>query len=170
MASHAWRSCSRACARKTTHGSGQRARRRIVHGFARASHRSRRRRRWARSADLVSSEPVVDGRPVSITRSRGGPDPNGSATVTDLAIGAPEAILALAEPSADDARGWADLLEANAATGERLVAVARRAPAGPWQIRALIGFADPMREGIREALETARGGGIEVIVVTGDHP
>jgi Ca2+-transporting ATPase len=37
-------------------------------------------------------------------------------------------------------------------------------------MRALIGFADPIRDGIREALESARGAGIEVIVVTGDHP
>ena len=37
-------------------------------------------------------------------------------------------------------------------------------------MRALIGFADPLRDGIREALETARGAGIGVIVVTGDHP
>ena len=37
-------------------------------------------------------------------------------------------------------------------------------------MRALIGFADPIRPGIAEALAMARGAGIGVIVVTGDHP
>jgi Ca2+-transporting ATPase len=37
-------------------------------------------------------------------------------------------------------------------------------------MRALIGFADPLRDGIREALATARTAGIQTIVVTGDHP
>jgi Ca2+-transporting ATPase len=37
-------------------------------------------------------------------------------------------------------------------------------------MRALIGFADPLRDGIREALQTAGEAGIQTIVVTGDHP
>jgi len=120
--------------------------------------------------DLVASQPVGDGRPISITRSRATTHPDGTEVIDELAIGAPEAVLRLADPSPDDARAWSSLLASNAETGERLVAVARREPAGGWRVRALIGFADPMRDGIREALETARGAGIEVIVVTGDHP
>ena len=41
---------------------------------------------------------------------------------------------------------------------------------GPWNMRALIGFADPIRPGIAAAMSTAREAGIQVIVVTGDHP
>src|SRR6185436_4648631 len=54
--------------------------------------------------------------------------------------------------------------------GERLVALARRIDDGPWAMRALIGFADPIRPGIDAAMSTAREAGIQVIVVTGDHP
>ena len=39
-----------------------------------------------------------------------------------------------------------------------------------WSIRSVVGFSDPLRDGFAEALETARIAGIEVIVVTGDHP
>ena len=34
----------------------------------------------------------------------------------------------------------------------------------------MVGFADPLREGVREALGTAREAGIQTLVVTGDHP
>ena len=37
-------------------------------------------------------------------------------------------------------------------------------------MRALVGFADPIRPGIAEAMGTARAAGVQVIVVTGDHP
>jgi Ca2+-transporting ATPase len=37
-------------------------------------------------------------------------------------------------------------------------------------MRALVGFADPIRAGIADAMSMARGAGIQVVVVTGDHP
>ena len=114
-------------------------------------------------ADLVEAEPVDDGRPISRTRSRG---PEG---VIELVIGAPEVVVGLVL-GLDDRSVWHERIERLAASGERLVGLARRPDGGQWQVRALIGFADPLRDGIREALETARGAGIEVIVVTGDHP
>jgi len=115
-------------------------------------------------ADLLDSEPVVDGRPLSRTRSRA------AHGIVERAIGAPEVVLSLVDPSPEDLAAWHALVEANAATGERLVALAQRSDAGRWAMRALIGFADPLREGIREALETARTAGISVVMVTGDHP
>jgi len=116
------------------------------------------------AADLVDAEPVDDGRPISRTRSRG------PAGVIELAIGAPEAVVALAAPPDQERAAWLVRIEDLAASGQRLVGLAGRADGGPWEVRALIGFADPLREGIREALETAREAGIEVVVVTGDHP
>jgi len=117
-------------------------------------------------AGLVEAEPVADGRPVSRTLCR---IPAGGEAVA-LAIGAPEAILALAAPLPTERTAWTALVETRAAAGERLVAVARRSDGDQWTVRSVIGFADPMRPGIREALETARIAGIEVIIVTGDHP
>ncbi len=114
--------------------------------------------------DLLDAEPVEGGKPISRTRSRG---PDG---IEDLAIGAPEVVLALVAPSPQQREGWHDAIESRAATGERLVALARRVDGESWSMRALIGFADPLREGIRDAFEAARGAGIGVVVVTGDHP
>jgi Ca2+-transporting ATPase len=115
-------------------------------------------------ADLIEAEPVDEGRRISRTRSR---DADG---VTELAIGAPESIVALASPPERDRNAWHERIERLAASGERLVAVAGRSDGGSWRVRALIGFADPLRPGIREALQSAREAGIEVVVVTGDHP
>jgi P-type Ca2+ transporter type 2C len=116
------------------------------------------------AADLLESEPVLDARPLSRTHCRV------DGTTCELAIGAPEVVLSLVAPPADERAAWVAMVEANAASGERLVALARRRAGEGWTVRALIGFADPLRDGIREALRTARAAGISVIVVTGDHP
>jgi Ca2+-transporting ATPase len=119
------------------------------------------------AADLVSATPASDGHPVTRTDARR----NGH--VEGLALGAPEVVLAYVDEQAggpDERSSWADLIEASAAAGERLVALARRVDDGPWEMRGLVGFADPIRPGIADAMATARAAGIQVVVVTGDHP
>jgi P-type Ca2+ transporter type 2C len=111
--------------------------------------------------DLVDAEPVTDARPMSITRARR------DGSIEELGIGAPEAVLAVADR---DAAAWRQRIEDGAAKGQRLVAVARRVDQGSWELRALVGFADPLREGIAEALAESSSAGIQTIVVTGDHP
>ena len=123
---------------------------------------------------LVEAVAASDVLPMTRTRARreGG--------IESLALGAPEVVLARvseesgvageAAETEDERRRWAELIDAAAAGGERLVALARRVDDGPWQMRALVGFADPIRPGIAEAMTMARGAGIQVVVVTGDHP
>lgn len=117
--------------------------------------------------DLVEAVPASDTLPVTRTHARR------DGHVEGLALGAPEVVLAYVErasPMADRRDRWADLIETSAAAGERLVALARQVDDGPWQMRALVGFADPIRPGIAAAMAMAHGAGIQVIVVTGDHP
>ena len=116
---------------------------------------------------LVEAVPASDVLPVTHTRARR------DGHIEGLALGAPEVVLAYVDtgsPGSVEREPWADLIEASAAAGERLVALARRVDEGPWHMRALVGFADPIRPGIADAMSMARGAGIQVVVVTGDHP
>lgn len=116
-------------------------------------------------ADLVSAEPASDARRISLTVARHG------GRLERLALGAPEAVLGLADTTPpDEAEGWLERIDAGAVAGERILGLASATDDGPWVMRALIGFADPPRDGIAEALGEARAAGIAAIVVTGDHP
>ncbi len=115
--------------------------------------------------ELVEAEPVSDARPVTLTRARR------EGSVESLALGAPEVVLTFVDGDPGPEReSWHRAFEAAAATGERLVGLARQVDDGPWEMRALVGFADPIRAGIPDAIASARGAGIQVVVVTGDHP
>jgi Ca2+-transporting ATPase len=134
---------------------------------------------------------VSDARPFSTATIRAGDGaPDGMLDETfdpapggtfGLALGAPETVLAMVESdgaaaaaadrkAAFEPGAWLARLDEGAAAGERMVALARRDGSGPWRMRALIGFADPLRPGIREAMAMAAGAGIQALIVTGDHP
>lgn len=114
-------------------------------------------------ADLIAAEPVTDlSRRTQIVCRRDG-------QVECLAIGAPEAVFELV---ADDGaiEPWREAVEGAAARGIRVVGLASGDGSGPWAMVALVGFADPPRDGIAEALGDAGSAGIQTVVVTGDHP
>jgi Ca2+-transporting ATPase len=117
-------------------------------------------------ADLVEADPVSDGARYSRTSARR----NGG--VEELVLGAPEAVFDLEAPpgTGDGTVPWRALADATASGGERLLALGRRSGPADWRTEAIIGFADPLRPGIVEALALAREAGIQTIVVTGDHP
>jgi Ca2+-transporting ATPase len=114
-------------------------------------------------AALLDSRPADERRPYTWTRSL-----TRAGLVVEHALGAPEVVLDLT----DDGDRWRALVESRAASGQRLVALASRDadPDAPWRARALVGFADPLRDGIAAAMATAQHAGIQAIVVTGDHP
>jgi Ca2+-transporting ATPase len=127
-------------------------------------------------ADLVHAEPPTEHEPVARAAWRR----NGA--VVESALGAPEAVLALAGASDAERDAWLGLVAGEAGSGRRLLLLAARdatahvddggdgADRGPWRLRAILAFADPIRDGVREALRTATGAGIQTIIVTGDHP
>ena len=121
-------------------------------------------------ADLLDADPVTDERPYSRTRARRRTS-GGAAAVEELALGAPEAVLAMCESLSDTERdAWRDLVESGAEAGERLLLLARCLDGEAWLPLGVLAFADRIRAGIREAMALARAAGIQPLVVTGDHP
>jgi Ca2+-transporting ATPase len=119
---------------------------------------------WPDRQDLLDTQPLDDRRPFTRTTAR-----RAGSTET-LWLGAPEAVADLVLGSdGPERRAWHEAIEATTAAGERVVGLARRTSESPTMV-ALIGFADPLRPGIEEAAASALEAGIQVVMVTGDHP
>jgi Ca2+-transporting ATPase len=116
-------------------------------------------------AHLEEAWPAADGTPYSRVIFR-----DGARGTRELALGAPEVVLAL-DGASDSGlvSAWNAAVDSAAADGERLLLLSERDAPGGWIPRALIGFADTLRPGTRDALALARGAGIQTLVVTGDH-
>jgi Ca2+-transporting ATPase len=115
--------------------------------------------------DLLDSSPPSDGRPFASTSARR------DGAIEHLALGAPEALLTRCEASGAAAVDpWHDRVAAEAERGGRLLLLARAVDDGPWHPAAILAFADPLRDDVRQAMATTHGAGIQKLVVTGDHP
>ncbi|MBB3181961.1 cation-translocating P-type ATPase [Variovorax sp. Sphag1AA] len=100
-------------------------------------------------------------------------------TVEVAAKGAPEAIASICRLSADEGSRLHRQVEELANRGLRILAVARaiapRSEALPslheldFSLLGLLAFEDPLRADVPDAVATARKGGIEVAMITGDH-
>ena len=97
------------------------------------------------------------------------------------AKGAPEAIADLCHLADGDRLDLLRQVDAMADAGMRVLAVAKawHDAGGDWpkiqhdfdfRLVGLIGFADPLREDVPQAIAECRRAGIRVIMVTGDHP
>jgi len=101
-------------------------------------------------------------------------------TLSVHAKGALEGILARGATAANVRPAATVANERFADRGMRVIAVASSPRVDPRGARAddeaqlalvgLIGFADPVRPGVAEALAECRAAGVRVIVITGDHP
>jgi len=104
-------------------------------------------------------------------------DMNGYAVA---AKGAPEAILELCRMDAGRAEAIVRGIDAMAAAGMRVLGVAEARHGGPdlpespagfeFRYLGLVGLADPLREGVPEAVKECHAAGIRVIMITGDYP
>jgi Ca2+-transporting ATPase len=116
------------------------------------------------AGDLVEARAATERLPLSETSARR------DGSLERLALGAPEVVVRRAELAGHERESWHRLIDSAGAAGERVLGLAAARDGGGWQMRALVGFADVIRPGIREAMAEARQAGIQTVVVTGDHP
>ncbi|MDG4647542.1 cation-transporting P-type ATPase [Roseibacterium sp. SDUM158017] len=91
--------------------------------------------------------------------------------------GAPEAVLGMCAMSAGARSGWLERTRELAGRGHKVIAVASMTldawdgsePAEGFRFAGLLGFSDPVRPGVAEAVREAQGAGIRVVMITGDH-
>jgi len=96
------------------------------------------------------------------------------------AKGAPEAIADLCHFDAVKLDELRQAVAPMAERGLRVLAVAKasfRGDAWPpiqhdftFELLGLVGLVDPLRSGVREAIQECRGAGMKVVMITGDHP
>lgn len=93
-----------------------------------------------------------------------------NATRIHVTKGAPQVILALADPDLALQNNVTEAVNAFAAKGYRTLAVARRkADEKNWKFLGLLPFYDPPRDDAAEMISRAQRMGVDVKIVTGDH-
>jgi len=126
--------------------------------------------------DLVREYPLS---PQLMAMSNVWRSPNGSEYVI-AAKGAPEAIADLCHLSPERAAQMSEEIESLASRGLRVLGVAKatfRPDTLPdhqhtfsFAFLGLVGFADPVRPGVREGVAECTTAGIRVLMITGDYP
>jgi P-type Ca2+ transporter type 2C len=130
---------------------------------------------WRVGAELVRGYPWLAELPALVQVWR---LPSGARLAA--AKGAPEAIAVLCRLDAAALQAMRARVEELARRGMRVLAAASARLASdvlpersrdlPLEFAGLIGFVDPLRAGIPEAVRECRSAGIRVVMITGDHP
>ncbi len=94
--------------------------------------------------------------------------------------GAPETLFDMCQFSTGERERWQAQVVALAESGHKVIACAQREiieaawaggePDREFIFAGLLALEDPVREGVSEAIQNCRQGGIHIIMVTGDHP
>lgn len=128
--------------------------------------------------------PIADGAPVAefpFTEARRREtllrDPGGG--LRAYLKGAPETVFARCDLSAAQERDWMAQVEELAGSGHKVLACAERPvdpaaarvePDGGFALAGLVAFEDPVRPGVKDAVQECLAAGMRVLMVTGDHP
>ncbi len=131
----------------------------------------------ARDEGLAAPGAVVRSVPFEASRKRASVLVRDDAGLYAVVKGAPEVVLALAEDTQSERERLEHLAGAWAESGLRVLALAGRAidnEDGDFEAGAaplgIVGLADPLRAEAAESILAARAEGLEVRMLTGDHP
>jgi H+-transporting ATPase len=86
-----------------------------------------------------------------------------------VAKGAPQVIVDLCAPAAQERSAVTKIVDQDAAKGYRTLGVARADDAGTWRFLGLLPLFDPPRDDCATTIATARAMGVAIKMVTGDH-
>ena len=86
-----------------------------------------------------------------------------------VAKGAPQVIVDLCKPAADERALISKTVDQDAAKGYRTLGVARTDETGKWRFLGLLPLFDPPRDDCKETIKTIRAMGVDIKMVTGDH-
>lgn len=125
------------------------------------------------AADVLTRFPFTEDRKreTAIVRRT-----DGAAVI--ITKGAAEVVLGMTSLSPPERSHWLDRVEQNARSGHKVIACAwtpatagsNSEPSSGYAFAGLLGFEDPVREGVADAAAECRDAGIKTIMVTGDHP
>lgn len=86
------------------------------------------------------------------------------------AKGAPEAVLRLAGADEAEHARFSAAVDEMAREGLRVLAVAEKRGEAPFVVLGLVGFEDPIRDDVPQAVAAAQRAGVSVAMITGDYP
>lgn len=122
---------------------------------------------------VVATFPFTEGRKRETAIVR---EPDGR--LLAVTKGAAEVVLALTALAPSEAERWSAQVARLAGAGGKVLACAwrpveaesAREPDAGYRLAGLLAFADPVREGVVEAIAACRAAGLHTIMATGDHP
>ena len=128
---------------------------------------------WAQAhgvdvAAVRGASPRVETQPFEAARRYMSVSCSIAGKVQRFVTGAPEAVLALTQDGALTPALESAMADATR-RGERVILLASGPEAGVLDVIALASFADPLREGVAEAIASCHSAGVRVVMLTGDH-
>jgi H+-transporting ATPase len=123
----------------------------------------------APSAQTLASYAVTSFRPFDPVAKRAEAEIAHDGMRFKVAKGAPQVIVDLCTPGADERRAIAAAVERAGAKGFRTLGVARADASGAWRFLGLLPLFDPPREDCAATIAQTRAMGVDIKMVTGDH-
>jgi H+-transporting ATPase len=123
----------------------------------------------APSAQALSAYVVKAFRPFDPVAKRAEADIEHDGARFTVAKGAPQVIVDLCAPSADERKTIGASVDRDAAKGYRTLGAARADEPAKWRFLGLLPLFDPPRDDCAQTIATVRSMGVNIKMVTGDH-